>query len=164
MSLPNSSDPNNLLDLEKAFESIQPLAVSDFSDTINVSSMSDCNYNYSSAGPVITNNSIIPVSGTFTWQSSPNTIWSNDSSDNYNSGKLMVNGKNADIEINGVSLMSTLRALEEKLNILRPNHELESEWDELRELGNQYRKLEAEFAEKTKMWDTLKSMPPPKID
>jgi hypothetical protein len=32
---------------------------------------------------------------------------------------------------------------------------LESEWNELRELGEQYRKLEADLLAKQKMWATL---------
>lgn len=79
------------------------------------------------------------------------------------SGTIALTGENADIKINGVSLCDTLTAIQDQLNILRPNTELEAEWDQLRELGEQYRKLEAEFKEKTKMWKTLKAMPPPEI-
>jgi hypothetical protein len=77
---------------------------------------------------------------------------------------IQVNGEGADIVVNGESLMDTLRGIQDRLNILRPNTELEAEWDELRELGDQYRKLEAQFAEKTKMWSALKKMPPPEIE
>ena len=71
-------------------------------------------------------------------------------------GKLTLLGDDADLIVNGKSLNETLQALEEKLNILHPNTELEEEWDELRELGNQYRKLEKELKEKSKMWAALK--------
>jgi hypothetical protein len=71
-------------------------------------------------------------------------------------GTIELRGKNADIRVNGESLMETLRVIQDRLNMLRPNTELESEWDQLRELGEQYRKLEAEFKEKSKMWNTLK--------
>jgi hypothetical protein len=80
------------------------------------------------------------------------------------SGILELQGDNADIKINGVSLCDTLTAIQDKLNILRPNKELEHEWDQLRELGERYRELEIQLAEKQKMWNTLKSMPPPEID
>jgi hypothetical protein len=53
--------------------------------------------------------------------------------------------------------MKTLQVLERRLNILRPNTELEAEWDQLRALGDQYRELEAELLEKQKMWDRLKT-------
>jgi len=72
------------------------------------------------------------------------------------SGTIQLEGKNADIKVNGESLMETLRGIQDRLNMLRPNPELELEWDELRALGEQYRKLEAEFKEKSKMWNTLK--------
>jgi hypothetical protein len=74
-------------------------------------------------------------------------------------GKISLIGEKADIEINGVSLSNTLKVIQDRLNLLQPNPELEAEWDQLRELGEQYRKLEAEFQEKSKMWSTLKSMP-----
>lgn len=77
------------------------------------------------------------------------------------SGRLQLQGDDADIDINGKSLMNTLVSLEERLNWLVPNPELEQEWDELRDLGNRYRELENKCKEKSKMWSQLKSMPPP---
>jgi hypothetical protein len=71
-------------------------------------------------------------------------------------GKLHLEGEGADIDINGKSLVATLEALEERLNILTPNPELEQEWKELKKLGDKYRKLEKELKEKAKMWDALK--------
>jgi len=73
-------------------------------------------------------------------------------------GQLHLEGDDADININGESLMATLRSLEQRLNILRPNTELETEWDQLRELGDQYRQLETELMEKQKMWNKLKEI------
>ena len=72
------------------------------------------------------------------------------------SGTIALEGENADIKVNGESLMETLRSIQDRLNMLRPNLELEAEWDQLKELGDQYRKLEAEFKEKSKMWNVLK--------
>ena len=71
---------------------------------------------------------------------------------------LELQGEGADIRINGVSLTDVLKNIEQRLNILRPNTELESEWDQLRELGNRYRQLEAELKEKSLMWNKLKAM------
>ena len=100
-----------------------------------------------------------------------NTMWTTGTSgfngtsaaDLNQSGMLSLKGKNADIDINGKSLMKTLEALEDRLNMLVPNPELEKEWDDLRRLGNRYRKLEAKCKEKADMWKKLKSMPPPNI-
>ena len=58
------------------------------------------------------------------------------------SGKMELRGDRADIVINGVSLNDTLQTIQDRLNMLQPNREVEQEWDQLRELGEQYRKLE----------------------
>jgi hypothetical protein len=79
------------------------------------------------------------------------------------SGRITLQGPNADIEVNGESLMTMLRRMEERLNILTPNPELEAEWDQLRELGEQYRELEKKLQEQADMWTALKKMPPPEI-
>ena len=71
-------------------------------------------------------------------------------------GVLQLNGDKADIKINGVSLNDTLKTIHERLNILVPNAKFENEWDELNKLGQQYRKLEAELEEKSRMWTALK--------
>jgi len=75
-------------------------------------------------------------------------------------GRLELHGDKADIVINGESLFDRLSAIEQRLNILRPNSKLEAQWDQLRELGEQYRRLEAELQEKQRMWDALKQQTP----
>ena len=80
------------------------------------------------------------------------------------SGKLKLDGENADIEINGISLLKTMQEIQIKLNILQPNTALEAEWEELYALGKQYRELEQQIKEKQATWDRLKAMPPPEID
>jgi hypothetical protein len=67
----------------------------------------------------------------------------------------VLDGEGADIDINGKSLLKTLEALEERLNILVPNPELETEWAELKQLGDAYRKLEQDLIEKAAMWQVL---------
>ena len=79
------------------------------------------------------------------------------------SGVMELRGENADIKINGRSLMDAIGDLEQRLNMLVPNPELEAEWEELRELGDRYRKLEKQCKEKGEMWKKLKSMPPPEV-
>jgi len=75
-------------------------------------------------------------------------------------GTLTLQGREADIEINGVSLMTVLQGIQERLNILQPNRTLEAEWHQLQELGDQYRKLEAELLEKQHMWSQLSARRP----
>jgi hypothetical protein len=78
--------------------------------------------------------------------------------------KIKLDGEGADIEVNGWSLIDAIKKIEQRLNILTPNENLESEWEELRTLGEQYRKLEQHILDKQATWDKLKAMPPPVID
>jgi hypothetical protein len=77
--------------------------------------------------------------------------------------KIQLDGENADITVNGWSLVDAIKRIEERLNLLQPNPELEAEWEQLRQLGDQYRALEAKLKEQTEMWAKLKSMPPPPL-
>jgi hypothetical protein len=81
-------------------------------------------------------------------------------STNATSTKINLDGKDADIVINGRSLTDTLQALEERLNILVPNPKLEEEWAELKKLGDKYRSLEADLREKADMWCRLNATEP----
>jgi hypothetical protein len=69
---------------------------------------------------------------------------------------MELRGEQADIVMNGVSLNDTLKLIQDRLCMLRPNRELEAEWDQLRDLGEQYRKLENQLMEKQQAWDILK--------
>lgn len=174
---------SNIKDLLDSLK-IEPLTTQDIStltsatDTISLGS-SDFNWNNDTitmgsvtgmaglTGPTISISSpgattaghIYTTTGTNTQWNSPYLI-----NENVQPGQLHLRGDNADIMINDRSLMEVIGSLEDRLNMLRPNPELEKEWDQLRELGEQYRKLEAELKEKSKMWQTLKHMPPPDLD
>jgi hypothetical protein len=85
-----------------------------------------------------------------------NTLNINDSSWNKPaSTKIRLDGPEADIEINGESLTDMIRNIERRLNILKPNEKLESEWEELRALGDAYRTLEANIEAKMKTWNAI---------
>ena len=77
---------------------------------------------------------------------------------------IQLDGEGADIKVNGRSLMDAIQKIEERLNILHPNTKLETEWEELRALGEQYRKLEQHIKDKQATWDKLKAMSPPTVD
>jgi hypothetical protein len=64
-----------------------------------------------------------------------------------------------DIKVGDRSLLKTLDAISERLAILETNGKLEAEFDELRLLGDRYRKLEVELKEKMVTWDLLASHP-----
>lgn len=70
-------------------------------------------------------------------------------------GKLSLNGPEADVVINGQGLNDRLTRIEQQLNIMVPNPVLEAQWDQLRALGDEYRRLEAELLEKQKAWAAL---------
>ena len=96
----------------------------------------------------------------------PNAVWSGtgaNSTVDWNpvfqqNKKLILTGEGADIEINGESLVATLQGIQDRLNILQPNTKLEQEWDQLRALGEQYRQLEKELEEKSRVWLALKQV------
>jgi len=79
------------------------------------------------------------------------------------SGKIHIQGDNADLVIGEKSLRDWMEKVEERLNILTPNPEMEKEWDQLRKLGERYRKLEKKCKEKSDMRNKLKAMPKPEI-
>lgn len=88
-----------------------------------------------------------------------NYVWNTTSNTTSIDHTLQVRGDSefdGDITVRGRSLTEFMDSVEQRLNIMRPNPALESEWDQLRELGEQYRKLERQLAEKSLMWDTLK--------
>ena len=101
------------------------------------------------ANPVVYSNTTV-TSGGFssgsgiTYASGTNT-WSNQASGTVSAKDFLIDGE-----------ISLREVLEERLNMLVPNPEMEKEWDELKALGDAYRKLEAECKEKTKMWKALK--------
>lgn len=78
--------------------------------------------------------------------------------------KIQLNGENADVEVNGWSLVAAVKRIEERLGLFQPNPELEAEWEELRELGKQYCQLEQHIKDKQATFDRLKSMSAPEID
>jgi hypothetical protein len=67
------------------------------------------------------------------------------------SNTLQVTGDanfDGDVKIKGVSLAQTLDKINERLAILKPNPDLETRWDRLRELREEYAALEKECLEK----------------
>lgn len=78
--------------------------------------------------------------------------------------KIKLDGADADIEINGVSLWATMQEISNRLNIMHTNPELETQWYELRELGEQYRKLEQHILDKQATFDRVRAMPAPDVD
>jgi hypothetical protein len=123
------------------------------SSTFDYSSLSDTIISQSHTGRYTYDTGMSPIS------MSPNlTVGTSINT----SGTIDLRGDDADIVVNGVSLMDKINAIGERLNMLDINPELEAEWDQLRELGDCYRQLEQELKTKSEMWKTLKTKTPSK--
>ena len=143
--------------------------------TIDLSTLTTSNITIGHAsGPVYTigsgsgatgANAVWTTTGTTTnWnQSAVGGVYANSAMEVNQGGKLALKGNNADIDINGKSLVRWMQAMEERMNWMQPNVELEKEWDDLKKLGDRYRKLEQKCREKADVWNKLKSMPKPEI-
>ena len=86
--------------------------------------------------------------GGYTMSTSPSTVLIDAD------GLTMKEG--ADIVVGGKSLTQAIEKIEERLAILKPNTELESRWEQLKELRNQYVELERDLLEKEKIMKILK--------
>ena len=127
----------------------------DGSNAIDISMASDTHWtNYTNDTYTINANSSNPWAiGSATGA----TYTSTNLTDLTSAGKLSIKGENADLDINGVSLKDFMARVEQRLAILTPDTRLEAEWEELRVLGDQYRKLEKEINAKMKTFDILKN-------
>jgi len=100
--------------------------------------------------------------------SGTNYTWSG-ISPSYDTNVVKINGGNqpslqvsGDAEISGNlkwrnrDMDQWIESVESRLAMLQPNPKLETEFNKLKELGDQYRALEREILEKQKVWDILK--------
>jgi len=106
----------------------------DFSDTVTVT---DDTFDFSTFG-----HDAFTISLSDDWQTSDNV--------------QRLTGPDADLEINGKSVLKTLERLEQRLAIIDDNPELEADWQALKQLGDQYRALESEIKNKLETYNTLK--------
>jgi len=133
-------------------------------DTIDLGNLDFSNLTYNSALTGANANVTVSGGGVLGGAGYANSIFTlNDSLNVRPSATIDLQGDDADIRINGESLMETLTLMKQRLAWLDVRSDLESEWQELRELGDRYRALVANIEDKTRMWETLKKMPPPVI-
>ena len=118
---------------------------SSWNDTINISS----------GGLMPGYGAVPPV--TMTWpNTSPSYSYNDITMGSFNpSNKISINGPDADIEINGESVVGMLKEIRDRLSILQVSEEMEQEWDELRVLRKQYEAKLSECREKSRAWQTL---------
>lgn len=131
-------------------------------DTCSID-LSGAHSNVSLTSPYTISSSMNLPNAVYTISGATSSPWAT-YSPNTSGSKLTLHGEDADIEINGVSMWRTMQEISNRLNIMQVNPELETEWAELRELGEQYRKLEQHILDKQATWDKLKAMPAPEVD
>jgi hypothetical protein len=137
---------------------ISSISLPSADDTITITSSQTSPYTVTGAlGASFSNNTVYTTSGIGI---GGNTPWLTQSP--FSAPKIKLDGEGADIVVNGSSLVDAINSIKDRLNCLQINPELEAEWDELRTLGDQYRKLEQQILDKQATWDRLKAMP--KVD
>jgi hypothetical protein len=75
------------------------------------------------------------------------------------SGRIHVQGDavfEGKITWQGRDMREWFETIESRLGILQPNPKMEADWDELKELGDQYRALEQKLTEQQRVFDILK--------
>jgi len=152
------------------YGAIPSLTTADFSklttSTITIGDTTTPSYTIGIGNGLTHSNTVWTTSGTssINWnQSAVGGIYHNPAMEVNQGGQVSLKGDNADIDINGKSLVKWMQVMEERMNWMQPNVELEAEWDDLKKLGDRYRKLEQKCKEKAEMWKKLKSMPKPEI-
>lgn len=114
-------------------------------------------YTWDSGYGAISQSNLGPITISSNWNNtSPSWTFTDSDLISPNSGKLSLTGDDADIEINGESVVGMLREIRDRLNILQVSEEMEQEWDDLRILREQYEAKLAECREKSRAWKALK--------
>ena len=72
------------------------------------------------------------------------------------SGKIELTGDHADISINGLSITGVIQEISDKLAILKPDEQMEQDWQELRDLRRQYQEKLEHCRQKSRTWAALK--------
>ena len=159
----NAPEPSGLGGL--GIKPIEPLTYSSGTSHSGYGAVPNVTVGSGITGTAISPNSVWTSTGT-----GPSGMWTNTTGTGYTigtptgtqigqGGRVHIKGENADLLINDKSLKTWMEKVEERLNILTPNPEMEKEWDDLRKLGERYRKLEKKCKEKSDMWNKLKAMP-----
>jgi hypothetical protein len=87
-----------------------------------------------------------------------NSGWTTAASD-IKSGSIHVQGDavfHGNITWQNRDMREWFEAVESRLGMLQPNPKMETDWDELRELGDRYRALEKKLTEQQRVFDILK--------
>ena len=163
----NAPEPSGLGGL--GIKPIEPLTYSSGTSHSGYGAVPNVTVGSGITGTAISPNSVWTSTGT-----GPSGMWTNTTGTGYTigtptapqinqGGRVHIQGENADLVIGDKSMRAWMEKVEERLNILTPNPEMEKEWDDLRKLGERYRKLEKKCKEKSDVWNKLKAMPRPDV-
>jgi hypothetical protein len=86
-------------------------------------------------------------------------VWTTTAAEPYYPKQPKVKITDSDIELDGLSLRDSMKAIQDELMIptrIARNHKLEEEFEELQQAAEHYYELERKFKEQKKMWETLK--------
>jgi hypothetical protein len=116
----------------------------------------DTSYIYNSAQNSMVTNTVITnnTGGPYGWYGDNTTFGSNLSSTLDVKGDVEIAGA---LKLQGRDIGFILDKISERLGILQTNSELESRWERLRELREEYLKVEAEIKEKEEIFRALKT-------
>ena len=137
-------------------DTVDTITISDIGTTIDLASMS-ASYGYTGgalsvgAAPSYSYNPYVLNTGSNSWSTTAIAA--------HPSGTIELQGENADIRVNGESLMDALKEIREQLRIpstLVRNAELEKDFEDLRDLATEYEKKVEEYKEKKRAWDILR--------
>ncbi len=89
-------------------------------------------------------------------------VWASTSGWDTTTGSATIHVKgeavfDGNVTVKGRDLTQMLESIESRLGILTPNPELESEFDELKALGDAYREAEKKFKEQKRIFEILKN-------
>ena len=137
-------------------DTVDTITISDIGATIDLASMS-ASYGYTGGGlsvgvaPSYSYNPYVISAGSNSWATTAVAA--------HPSGTIELQGENADIRVNGESLMDALKEIKEQLRIpghITRNAELEKDFEDLRDLATEYEKKVEEYKEKKRAWDILR--------
>jgi hypothetical protein len=99
------------------------------------------------------NTGVTGTASPYVWASTSGWDTTASSATIYVKGEAVFDGN---VTVKGRDLTQMLESIESRLGILTPNPQLESEFDELKALGDAYRAAEKKFKEQKRIFEILK--------
>ena len=123
--------------------------------TLNPTVLSPSNNHNMAASVLGTGFSFTSTHIPYTIGTTNSSVWPQTTSIVHPNGTVELKGDNADLIVNGKSILETISNLEQRLGWLVCNPTIEKDWNELKQLGDKYRQVELEIKEKIRLWEIL---------